>query len=73
MTDSKGGAKAFIDQVDTNKAMQNQLQQAAANFVEVGKQHGYHFTQEELHDELRRRWEISKPKDDPDTCTVTAP
>jgi predicted ribosomally synthesized peptide with nif11-like leader len=67
------GAKEFLDKIDKDPVLQSKLQDATANFVELGKQHGFKFTQEELHDELRQRWNISKPKDDPDTCTVTAP
>lgn len=64
-------AKRFIDQIDEDPKLQHRLHAAAANFVAVGEEHGYHFTQSELHEELRKRWGVKKPADDPDTYTVT--
>lgn len=72
-SESTNQAKAFLDQIDTNPDLQSALQETQANFVKLGAQHGFNFTSEELHEELRKRWDINKAKDDPDTCTVTMP
>ena len=73
MNDSSNSAKDFLNAVDSNPALQNQLQQAQANIVKLGAEHGYDFTLDDLHNELRDRWAIEKPADDPNTCTVTVP
>ncbi len=59
--------KKFLDRVNREPEVQKKLQEAQARFVEIGKEHGYDFTKEELHGELRQRWGITKAKDDPDT------
>ncbi len=71
MDPQKNGAQEFLAKIDKDPELQAQMQEAQANIIEIGKQHGFDFTADELHDELRKRWEISKPKDDPNTCTVT--
>jgi predicted ribosomally synthesized peptide with nif11-like leader len=63
-------ATKFVEALKTNTAMQNDVEEARNRMVEVGKKHGYNFTQDELHDELRQRWGVTKAKDDPDTTTV---
>ncbi len=63
-------AKSFIDQVNQDPDLQKELQEAKAKLVEIAQGKGYNFTQDELHDELRRRWDVSKSKDDPETCTM---
>lgn len=63
-------AKKFLDQVDQSSALQQRLQEHKGQLVSIGQEHGFSFTQDELHDELRDRWAVSKPKDDPDTCTL---
>ncbi len=65
------GAHEFLAKIDKDPELQAKMQAAQANIIEIGKQNGFNFTLDELHDELRKRWEISKPKDDPNTCTVT--
>ncbi len=64
-----GDVRRFLDQVDSNPALQETLMQAQGQFVQAGKDRGFDFTAEDLHDELRQRWGINKPMDDPHTCT----
>ena len=63
-------AKKFLDHVSQNPDVQAKVQDARAHLVNLGQEHGYDFSQEDLHDELRRRWGVTKPKDDPDTTTL---
>ncbi len=67
----RNGAQEFLAKIDQDPALQAEMQKAQANIVEIGKQNGFTFSLDELHDELRKRWEITKPKDEPNTCTVT--
>ena len=71
MDATNNGAHEFLAKIDKDPKLQAEMQEAQANILEIAKQHGFVFTLDELHDELRKRWEISKPKDDPNTCTVT--
>lgn len=63
-------AKKFIDLVNSSPELQERVTQIKGAMVDLAAQQGLTVTAEELHDELRDRWEIDKPKDDPDTCTI---
>lgn len=67
---SAADAKKFIDMVNQDPALQQQVQQVKGALVDLAQKNGLSLTTEELHDELRGRWEVDKPKDDPDTCTI---
>ena len=67
---SKADAKKFLDSVDQSSNLQSRLEEHRSKIADIAAEHGYEFTAEELHDELRNRWQVSKPKDDPDTCTM---
>lgn len=63
-------AKKFLDEVNNSPALQKKLQDHQGQLAAIAKEHGFDITQTELQDELRERWAVSKPKDDPDTCTM---
>ena len=63
-------AKKFIDLVNTDPQLQEEVKKAKGVMVDLAAQHGLTVTPDELHDELRDRWGVQKPKDDPDTCTI---
>ena len=65
-------AAKFLDKVDQDSELQDQLREHQANLVKLGQEHGFEFTQQELHAHLRDRWGVTKPPayDDPDTTTV---
>jgi len=67
---SAADAKKFIDMVNQSPDLQKQVQQVKGALVDLAQKNGLNVTTEELHDELRDRWEVDKPKDDPDTCTI---
>lgn len=62
-------AKKFIDAINNDPALQAKVQAAQGQMVDVAKEAGFDVSHDELHDELRQRWDVSKSKDDPDTCT----
>lgn len=63
-------AKKFIDLVNSTPQLQEEVTKIKGAMVDLAAKQGLTVTAEELHDELRDRWEIDKPKDDPDTCTI---
>ncbi len=65
-------AAKFLDKVDSDSDLQKKLKDHQASLVQMGKEHGFEFTQKELHSHLRERWGVSKPPayDDPDTTTL---
>lgn len=63
-------AKKFIDLVNTDTQLQDAVKKVKGQMVDLAAQRGLTVTHDELHDELRDRWEVDKPKDDPDTCTI---
>ena len=67
---STNDAKKFLDEVNKDPNLQKKLQDHQGQLANIGKDHGFNFTQAELQEELRERWAVSKPKDDPDTCTM---
>lgn len=61
---SVDSARQFIDQIDQDAALQSAVgAPASVNLSEIGIAHGYEFTQEELHEELRQRWQMKQPED----------
>jgi predicted ribosomally synthesized peptide with nif11-like leader len=61
--------KKFLDEVDKDPKLQKKLKKLRANWVKLGKEHGYHFSIQELHAHVAKRWGVKKPPeyDDPDT------
>jgi predicted ribosomally synthesized peptide with nif11-like leader len=50
------GAKDFIDEVNKNPELRKKLYKQSAHIVlAMAKEHGYEFSQEELHDALREK------------------
>lgn len=64
---SEANAEKFLDKAKNDSALQDELQNQRSKFMATAKQHGYEFTQEELHNVLKKRWAVKKPHDDPDT------
>lgn len=62
--------KIFLDRVQSDPSLQARLQSGKGRFVDIGSELGYHFTQDELHAELRGRWGVRQRNDEPDTTTV---
>jgi predicted ribosomally synthesized peptide with nif11-like leader len=67
---SKKDAAAFVDHIHTNKDMRAVLKKGWDEVVRAGKQKGYNFTRQELHDHLKKRYKVTslQEKDEPDTC-----
>ena len=54
------GAKVFVDEVNYNAELRKKLYKQSAHVVrELAKEHGYEFTDQELHDAIRHR--VSAP------------
>jgi predicted ribosomally synthesized peptide with nif11-like leader len=70
---SQANAQKFMDRLEKNKAMRAQVKKAGGNAVQVGKKHGYAFTNAELKKHLAKRWAGSKPKpyDETDLTCIT--
>jgi len=66
---SAKNVKKFLDEVDKSPELQQKLKKLRANWVKLGKKHGYDFTIKELHAHVAARWGVKKPPeyDDPDT------
>lgn len=62
-------AQKFIDAINSDPDLQTKVQDAQGKLVDVAKAAGFDVSHDELHAELRKRWDVSKSADDPDTCT----
>ena len=65
-------AVAFLDAVDRESHIQDDVKNNADTFVKMGEKHGYHFTAEELDEALRQHWglpEKRKHHQHPYTCS----
>ena len=50
------GAKEFVDEVNKDPELRKKLYKKSAHVVrDLAKEHGYEFTNEELHDALREK------------------
>jgi predicted ribosomally synthesized peptide with nif11-like leader len=63
-------AKKFVDHVNSDPQLQEEVKNYQGNLVGLAAQNGYSITQEELQDELRARWG-SDQLEDPAQCTHT--
>jgi predicted ribosomally synthesized peptide with nif11-like leader len=64
-------AKNFLDAVDQDPELRNQVKGAVHQIVTTAQNHGYNFSGQDLQEELHRRWGMNPPPGgeiDPDTC-----
>lgn len=52
---SKEHAKNFIQKAKTDPAIQKELHERGRHPVDVGREHGYHFSKEEFDEAMRER------------------
>jgi hypothetical protein len=67
---SKNDAAAFVDHLHTNKKMRAVLKKGWDDVIQAGKKKGFNFTKQQLHDHLKKRFNVTSlnEKDEPDTC-----
>lgn len=68
---SEEAARKFVDKLEHDKHMREELKAANGDFATVAKKHHFEFTKQELHDHLTKRWGGKKPAvfDEPNlTC-----
>jgi predicted ribosomally synthesized peptide with nif11-like leader len=61
-------ARKFIDLIDSEPQLQEEVKKNQGNLVDLAAQRGFRITQEELHEELHARWGIDKHKGGPSSC-----
>jgi hypothetical protein len=66
----KKDAAAFVDFVHGNKKVRMKLKKGWDEVIKEGKKQGYKFTKQELHDHMKKKYNVvGLPKEDePDTC-----
>jgi Nif11 domain len=68
---SQTAAAKFMDKLDKDKKLRDELKASKGNFQKLAKKHRLSFTGTELKAHLIKRWGVKKPAryDDPDlTC-----
>lgn len=67
---TKKGAAEFVDHLHTNKEMRAVLKKGWDDVIRAGKKKGFTFTKQELHDHLKKRYNVTSlnEEDEPDTC-----
>jgi hypothetical protein len=67
---SKKDAAAFVDHLHTNKEMRAVLKKGWDDVIRAGKKKGFNFTKQQLHDHLKKRYNVTSlnEEDEPDTC-----
>jgi predicted ribosomally synthesized peptide with nif11-like leader len=68
---SEASAGKFVDKLEHDKALREELKAAKGDFMTVAKKHHFEFTKEELQQHLKTRWGGKKPAvfDEPNlTC-----
>jgi len=69
---SVADAVKFLDGVDKDERLQEEVRTNAQNFVQMGERHGYKFTDMELDRALREHWGLpSKRKTHPHPYTCS--
>jgi len=53
---SEAAAGQFVDKLEHDKALREELKSAKGDFMTVAKKHHFEFTKEELQHHLKRRW-----------------
>lgn len=53
---SEAAAKAFVDKLEHDAALRNQLKAAKGDYAKIAKEHHFEFTKEELQHHLKARW-----------------
>lgn len=58
---SEAAAKQFMDKLEHDKALREELKSAKGDYQTVAKKHHLEFTKEELQHHLKKRWGSGKP------------
>lgn len=61
-------AKKFIDLINSDPRLQEEVKKNQGNLLDLAAQSGFTVTQEELHEELRARWGIEYPQETNSSC-----
>jgi hypothetical protein len=69
-TTGKKDAAAFVDHLHKNAEMRAVLKKGWDDVIRAGKKKGFNFTKQELHDHLKKRYNVTSlnEEDEPDTC-----
>ena len=60
-------ARDFVKKAVTTKELQDEAHARTKDIVDVGRDHGFEFTRDELRQAMKEH-DVEAPKDDPDTC-----
>lgn len=66
----KKDAAAFVDFIHKDKKTRMKLKKGWDEVIKEGKKQGYKFTKQELHDHLKKKYNVTRlpNEDEPDTC-----
>jgi archaeosine-15-forming tRNA-guanine transglycosylase len=67
---SRNDAAAFVDHIHKDKKMRAVLKKGWDEVVKAGKKKGFKFTKQQLHDHLKKKYNVTSlpEQDEPDTC-----
>jgi hypothetical protein len=66
----KKDVAAFVHHIHTNRAFRMKLKKGWDEIIKEGKKQGFKFTKQELHNHLKKKYNVKSlpSEDEPDTC-----